>query len=74
MKNQFTDDLPVSRIAGFSDQDLSLKLEEIKKHKKKLTHEIDLLDTYLVGLKEELRRRHEKSITHTTCGGDSDDV
>jgi hypothetical protein len=44
-----------------SDSDIEYEVAALLKEKKALTSKIDQIDTQLIGLKEEQRRRKEKS-------------
>jgi hypothetical protein len=61
-------------IEKLSEQELRAELQDGVAKRRKLIREIDMIDTYLVGLREEDRRRREKARTNTTCGGNIDDV
>lgn len=51
-----------SEIQNLSDNDIEFESKLLNKERKRLTAEIDRIDTILIGLKEELRRRHEKKL------------
>lgn len=47
--------------AKLSDEDIEYELTTLLKEKKDLQSKIDQIDTNIIGLKEEKRRRKEKS-------------
>lgn len=53
---------------SFSEEDLKKNLAYLIADKKKLLREIDDLDTRIIGIKEELRRRAEqKQVASSIC-------
>lgn len=63
-----------SEIQKFTTDEIKQELKDVCNKRRKLEREIDHIDTYLVGLREEARKRHLAEILNITSGGDSDDV